>query len=365
MTQAKAKLNVAMIGSGFMGKAHSNAFCQVNHFFNTPFEICRKVICARDRAKLQSMASRWGWEELETDWRNVVSRPDIDMVDIAVPNVLHAPIAIAAAEAGKTILCEKPLATSLDEAETMVKCARAVATMVWFNYRRVPAVALAKRLIEEKRIGHPYHYRTVYLNQSGIDPTKATTWRYSRSTAGSGATGDLLSHAIDMALYLNSPVEEIIAETHTFAAGRDVDDAVLLLAKFANGSLGTFEATRYALGSRNRLAFEMSGSDGMLHFNLEDLNRLEFFDSQDTGNRQGLRCLNVPVPGHPYADTFWKPGHAIGYEHTFIAALGDFLTALAASQPFHPNFEDALQVERVLDAVARSAASRTWQKICI
>ena len=347
-----------------MGKAHSNAFCQVNHFFDTPFEIQRKVICARDRANLQSVASRWGWEQLETDWRNVVARPDVDVVDIAVPNVLHAPIAIAAAEAGKIILCEKPLATSLQEAETMAKSASALPTMVWFNYRRVPAVALAKRLVEEQQIGHPYHYRTVYMNQSGVDPRKATTWRYSRSTAGSGAMGDLLSHAIDMALYLNGPIAEIVAQTHTFAQGRDVDDAVLLLAKFANGSLGTFEATRYGVGSRNRLGFEMNGSGGSLRFNLEDLNHLEFFDAKEAGNQQGLRGLEVPGPGHPYADTFWKPGHAVGYEHTFIAALGDFLVALAAKQPFHPNFEDALQVEKVMDAVTHSAASRTWQKIC-
>jgi predicted dehydrogenase len=363
MAEAKSKLNLAMIGSGFMGKAHSNAFCQVGHFFHIPFELRRKVICARDRAKLQPIASRWGWDECEADWKKVVARTDIDIVDIAVPNALHAPMAIAAAQAGKVVLCEKPLATSLDEAQTMANAAAKLPNMVWFNYRRIPAIALAKQFVNERRLGQPYHYRAIYLNQSGIDPTKASGWRYSRSSAGSGATGDLLSHSIDMALYLNGPIEQIVAEMHTFASGRDVDDAVLLLAKFANGSLGTFEATRYGVGCRNRLGFEMNGSGGMLRFDFERMNELDFYDAADPVTVQGARALKVPGPSHPYSDTFWKPGHPIGYEHTFIAALGDFLTALSAGEPFHPNFDDGVAVQRVLDAVERSAASRGWQSV--
>lgn len=359
----RAKLNVAMIGSGFMGTAHSNAFCQVGHFFDVPFELRRKVICARDRTKLETMASRWGWDEIESEWRDVVHRADIDVVDIAVPNALHAPIAIAAAQAGKIILCEKPLATSLAEAQTMASAAAKLPNMVWFNYRRIPAVALAKQLMDEGKIGHVYHYRALYLNQSGIDPAKASGWRYSRSAAGSGATGDLLSHSVDMALYLNGPMEQIVAELHTFAPGRDVDDAVLLLAKFANGSVGTFEATRYGVGHRNSLGFEVNGSKGMARFGFDAMNELEFYDASDPAALQGARRLTVPGPGHPYSARFWKPGHPIGYEHTFIAALGDFLNALAAGEPFHPNFEDALMVERILNAVARSAASRTWTQI--
>ena len=346
-----------------MGKAHSNAYCQVGHFFDTSYDLRRKVICGRNRAKLESVAARWGWEQIETDWRAVVSRPDIDIVDIAVPNSLHAPIAIAAAEARKIVFCEKPMATSLSQAETMAKAARDLPNMVWYNYRRVPAVAFAKQLLGEGRLGTPFHYRAVYLNQSGVDPAKTSGWRYSRTSAGSGASGDLLSHSIDTALYLNGPIERLVAETHTFASARDVDDAALLIAKFANGSLGTFEASRYGVGCRNRNAFEVNGSEGMLRFDLEDLNRLDFFDASDRANLQAHRSIMVTGPDHPYSDVFWKPGHAIGYEHTFIAALGDFLTALSAEQPFHPNFNDALEVERVLEAVARSAQSHTWSRL--
>ncbi len=363
MTQRKTTLNVALIGSGFMGKAHSNAYCQVGHFFDNPYELRRKVVCGRDRAKLESLAARWGWEELGTDWRAAVSRPDIDIVDIAVPNSLHAPVAMAAAESRKIVFCEKPMATSLKEAESMATTARDLPNMVWYNYRRVPAVAFAKQLIDEGRLGTPFHYRAVYLNQSGVDPAKTSGWRYSRASAGSGVSGDLLSHSIDTALYLNGPIEQLVAETHTFAPTRDVDDAALLIARFANGSLGTFEASRYGVGCRNRNAFEINGSGGMLRFDFEDMNRCDFFDASDRANLQAHRSIMVTGPNHPYSDVFWKPGHAIGYEHTFIATLGDFLTALAHQQPFHPNFYDALEVERVLDAAGRSVKSRTWERV--
>jgi predicted dehydrogenase len=363
MPNSKTTLNVGMIGAGFMGKAHSNAFCQTGHFFEIAYELRRRVICARDSAKLAAMASRWGWEETETDWRAVVERPDIDVVDIAVPNALHAPIALAAAAAGKIVLCEKPLGTSLAESQAMAESVRKLPNMVWYNYRRVPAIAFAKQLIDEGRTGQHYHYRAVYLNQSGIDPSKAKTWRYSKASAGSGVSGDLLSHSIDTALYLNGPMAEVVAETHTFFPGRDVDDAVMLLAKFANGSMGTFEATRYGVGCRNRNAFEINGSGGMLRFDLEDMNRLEFLDATDSPEIQARRRLDVTGPDHPYSTIFWKPGHAIGYEHTFIAALGDFCRALAANESFHPNFDDALAVERVLDVVRRSSDSRRWEVV--
>ena len=363
MPVPKTTLNVAMIGAGFMGKAHSNAFCQVGHFFDIAYNLRRKVVCARNPAKLEALATRWAWDEMQTDWQLVVERPDVDIIDIAVPNALHAPIALAAAKAGKIVFCEKPLGTSLREAQEMADAVRKVPNMVWYNYRRVPAVAFAKQLIDEGRIGQPYHYRAVYLNQSGVDPSKATTWRYSKSSAGSGATGDLLSHSIDTALYLNGPIEQLTAQTHTFAPGRDVDDAVILLAKFGNGTLGTFEATRYGVGCRNRNAFEINGSGGMLRFNLESMNQLEFLDASDPPSMQAVRNLTVTGPNHPYSEIFWKPGHLIGYEHTFIAALGDFLTALAAKQPFHPNFDDALEVERVLDTVSKSSASRNWERV--
>jgi predicted dehydrogenase len=359
----KQKLNIAMIGTGSIAKAHSNAFRQVGHFFNIPYELGLKVVCGRNQAKLDSAAAQWGWEEVATDWQAVVGRPGIDVVDIAVPNALHAPVAIAAAQAGKIVLCEKPLATSLAEAESMAQAMRKVPTLVWFNYRRIPAVVFAKRLIAEGRIGQTYHYRATYLNQSGNDPSKATTWRYRRSEAGMGAAGDLLSHSIDSALYLNGPITELTAVMHTFAAGRDVDDATLLLARFANGSIGTFEATRYGVGCRNRKTFEINGSKGMLRFNLEEMNQLEFLDATEPPNQQGVRNLSVTGPDHPYSENFWKPGHIIGYEHTFIAALGDFLGALARKEPLQADLESAVEVQRVLDAVERSAASREWVKV--
>jgi predicted dehydrogenase len=362
-TMPKQKLNVAMIGTGFIAKAHSNAFRQVAHFFDVPYELGLKVLCGRNRAKLESAAALWGWEEVSTDWQAVVARPDIDVVDIAVPNVLHAPIAIAAAKAGKIVWCEKPLATSLQEAESMAEAIRQVPNLVWFNYRRIPAVVFAKRLIEEGRLGQTFHYRGTYLNQSGNDPSKAGTWRYRRSEAGLGAAGDLLSHSIDSALYLNGPIAELTALTHTFVPGRDVDDATFFLARYSNGSVGTFEATRYGVGCRNRHAFEINGSKGMLRFNLEQMNQLEFFDAAEMPAQQGMRNITVTGPDHPYSENFWKPGHTIGYEHTFIATVGDFLGALARKESGFPDFDDAVSVQRVLDAVERSASSRGWVKL--
>ena len=360
MSERKQTLNVAMIGSGFMGDAHSNAFCQVSRFFKVPFDLHRKVICARDRVRLEATATRWGWEEVETDWRAVVSRPDIHVVDVAVPNALHAPIAIAAAQAGKIVLCEKPLAMSLEEAERMAEAARGVPNLVWFNYRRVPAVAFAKQLVDEGRLGRTFHYRAVYLNPSGTNSTKTKAWRYRRADAGSGASGDLLSHSIDLAIHLNGPITELVAMSHTFEPERDVDDATAFLARFANGSIGTLEASRFGVGHRNRNAFEINADGGMLRFNLEDMNRLEYYNAKDEPNVQGARNILVTGPNQPYAENFWKPGHPIGYEHTFIATLGDFLGALSRQEAFHPNFDDAVAVQRVLDAAERSAASRTW-----
>src|SRR5579862_892568 len=354
-TMVKKKLNVAMIGTGFIAKAHSNAFRQVTHFFDVPYEIGLKVVCGRNPAKLEAAAALWGWEETSTDWQEVVARPDIDVVDIAVPNVLHGPIALAAAKAGKMIWCEKPLANSLQEAEGMAQAVRGIPNLVWFNYRRIPAVVFAKRLLEEGRLGQTFHYRALYLNQSGNDPSKAGTWRYKRSEAGLGAAGDLLSHSIDSALYLNGPIAELTAMTHTFVPGRDVDDATYFLARYANGSVGTFEATRYGVGCRNRHAFEINGSKGMLRFNLEEMNQLEFFDATEPPNQQGMRNITVTGPDQPYSTNFWKPGHIIGYEHTFIATLGDFLRSLESGEPFHPNFEDGLAVEQVLSAVEASS----------
>jgi len=360
MAFPKKKLNIAMIGTGFIAKAHSNAFRQVGHFFDVPYELELKVLCGRNEAKRDAMATQWGWTETASDWRDVVARPDVDIVDIATPNLLHAPIAIAAAQAGKMVFCEKPLAMSLSEAESMTRAVGKLPNLVWFNYRRVPAVALAKRMIEEGRLGDIYHYRAVYLNESGNNPAKTATWRYRKEESGSGVMGDLLTHSLDLALYLNGPFAELTAMTHTFAAGRDVDDAVMLLARFINGSIGTFEATRYGVGSRNRNTFEIHGSRGMLGFNLEELNRLIYYDATEAPSLRAARNLMVTGPDHPYSENFWKPGHTIGYEHTFIATLGDFLTALSRGEVFHPNFEDAVAVQRVLQSVEESAGTRKW-----
>ena len=359
----KQRLNIAMIGTGSIAKAHSNAFRQVGHFFKTPYDLNLKIICGRNQSKLESVATQWGWAETATDWQTVVGRQDIDVVDIAVPNSLHAPIAIAAAKAGKIVLCEKPLATSLAEAETMADAMHKVPCLVWYNYRRIPAVVFAKRLINEGRIGQVFHYRALYLNQSGNDPSKANTWRYRRSESGTGAAGDLLSHSIDSALYLNGPITELTATTQTFVPGRDVDDATLLLARFANGSVGTFEATRYGVGCRNRETFEINGSKGMLRFNLEAMNQLEFLDATEPPNQQGVRNLTITGPDHPYSENFWKPGHIIGYEHTFIAVLGDFLNTLDRANPPPRGCGRRGCRSEGLDAVERSAASRTWVKL--
>ena len=357
------QLNIAMVGSGSIARAHSNAFHQVSHFFDVPYSLTLKVICGRNQPKLRAFAEQWGWAETAADWQEVVGRKDIDVVDIAVPNALHAPIALSAAKAGKMLFCEKPLALSLPEAQTMAAAAKNLPTLVWFNYRRVPAVAFAKQLITDGKLGKIYHYRSYYFNQSGVDPAKGQTWRYRAADAGSGAIGDLLSHSIDMAIYLNSDIAELSAMKHTFIPGREVDDAVAVMARFANGSLCTFEASRFGVGRRNGIGFEIYGEKGSLAFDLEDMNRLRFYDATQPAKLQAYGNILVTGPEQPYAANFWKPGHSIGYEHTFIATLGDFLQNLSKGEPFHPNFDDAVRTQAVQDAVEASAAARNWIKL--
>ncbi|PYV83836.1 MAG: hypothetical protein DMG93_07200 [Acidobacteria bacterium] len=363
MAESKKQLNIAMVGSGFIARAHSNTFHQVGRFFDSPFELNTKVVCARDANRLDRFAQQWGWKEACTDWQAAVSRSDIDVVDIAVPNALHADIALLAAQAGKMIWCEKPLAISVDQARQMADAVRGKWNLVWFNYRRAPAVAFARELIDAGKLGQPFHYRSYYFNSSGADPAKGNTWRYRRSEAGSGAIGDLLSHSLDMAEYLNGPITRVSATTHTFVPQREVDDAVALMAEFANSSIGTFEASRFGVGRRNGIGFEMYGSKGRLAFDLEDMNRLQFTDAADTPALQAPRNLLVNGPEHPYASNFWKPGHIIGYEHTFIATLGDFLQTLARGGEFHPNFGDAVRIQEIMEAVGTSAASGQWVEI--
>ena len=357
------ELSIALLGQGFMGKAHSNAYCQAGHFFDLPYRLRRKLICGRDAAALARMAERWEWEETATDWRAAIDRDDIDAVDIALPNHLHAPAAIAAAQAGKIVLCEKPLALSLDEARAMADAARRVPTLVWFNYRRVPAVAFAHDLIADGRLGTIYHYDAAYRQQWGPDLSRAATWRMDPAQAGSGVADDLLTHLLDTALYLNGPMTEAVAVNRTFAPNRKVDDAVVAIVRFANGSVGTFEATRFGIGCKNAKTFRIHGSGGLLRFNLERLNHLEFVDAANPSTEQGPRDLLVTDLKHPIFGNFWRPGHIIGYEHTFIAALAEFLGCLSRGERFRPDFDDGLAVQRALDALQRSATTRAWTTI--
>ena len=346
-----------------MGKAHSNAYVQAGHFYDLPYRLRRRVICGRDPAALASMASRWGWEETATDWRSVIARDDIDVVDVALPNHLHAEAAIAAAQAGKIVLCEKPLAMSVDEGRAMVDATRGQPTLVWYNYRRVPAIAFAKQLIDEGRIGQVFHYNAAYRQQWGADTSRAATWRMDPALAGSGVADDLLTHLLDTALYLNGRIVEGVADARTIAPGRQVDDAVMAMVRFENGSAGTFEATRFAIGCRNQNSFDIQGANGLLRFNLERLNHLEFFDATVPSIEQGSRDLLVTDLKHPIFGNFWRPGHIIGYEHTFIATLAEFLGCLARGDDFHPNFADALVTQQVLDALLRSARTRQWTDV--
>jgi predicted dehydrogenase len=351
---------VALLGQGFMGTAHSNAYAQAPHFYDLPYRVRRTLLCGRDAAQLAAMADRWGWESTATDWRAALDRADIDAVDIALPNHLHAEVAIAAAQAGKIVLCEKPMALSLTDAQAMADAARGVPTMVWFNYRRVPAIAYAHELIQAGRLGTIFHYDAAYRQQWGPDRSRDGTWKMDPAQAGSGVADDLLTHLLDTALYLNGPVAEGVALSRTFVPDRAVDDAFVALLRFENGSLGTFEATRFGIGCKNAKTFQIHGSGGMLRFNLERLNHLEFVDASDPPVEQGPRDVLVTDMKHPIFGHFWRPGHIIGYEHTFIAALAEFLDCVSRGVPFHPDFSDGLAVQRVLDALQRSAKTRRW-----
>ena len=346
-----------------MGKAHSNAFAQVGHFYDSPFRIRRALLCGRDAESLKAMAARWGWEETSTDWRTAIDRTDIDLVDIALPNHLHAEVAIAAARAGKIVLCEKPLALTVEDAEAMADAAKSVRTMVWYNYRRVPAIAFAAKLIADGRLGTIFHYDAAYRQQWGPDRSRDGTWKMDPAQAGSGVADDLLTHLLDTAVYLNGPVDAGIALRKTFAPGRTIDDAFLALLKFGNGSVGQFQSTRFGIGCRNANSFQIHGSGGMLRFNLERLNHLEFADASEAATDQGTKDILVTDMQHPVFPHFWRPAHIIGYEHTFIAALGEFLDALDRDAEFHPDFRDGLAVQRVLAALQQSAQSGQWTTV--
>lgn len=375
------KLNIGLIGYGFMGRAHSNAYLKVNRFFDLEYQPVLKAVCARSADKVRAFADNWGWESVETDWRKLVERDDIDAIDIGSPNNTHRDIVLAAAKAGKMILCEKPLAMSAAEGLEMTEAVEkaGVPNMVWFNYRRVPAITLAKQFMDEGRLGRIFHYRAKYLQDWTISPDLpqggAALWRLDADVAGSGVTGDLLAHSIDTAIWLIGGVDKVCAMTETFIKERPlqddpgtvksvtIDDACAFLARFKNGALATFESTRYARGRKNQNTFEVNGELGSLYFDLEDAHQLQYFDHRNDSQSRGWRTILVTDSDHPYMGHWWVPGCVIGYEHTFINALADFLGGLASGVPVRPNFRDALETQYVCDAVLDSAKTETWKTV--
>jgi predicted dehydrogenase len=377
---AQKPLRIGMVGYGFMGRAHSNAYNRVANFFDVPYEPVLQAVCARDAAKAKAFANQWGYASVESDWRKLVERADIDAVDICTPNNLHHDIAIAAARAGKAILCEKPLAMNTAEGQEMVDAVEkvGVANTVWYNYRRVPAVTLAKQLVDSGRLGRIFHYRSNFLQDWTISEDLpqggAGLWRIDARVAGSGVTGDLLAHNIDTALWLNGPIASLTAMTETFIKERrhtesnkvepvEIDDACAFLARFKNGSLAVFESTRYARGHKALYTFEINGADASIAWDLHDLHRLSYFDHRDESIVRGWRSVHVTDGDMPYMSRWWVPGLQIGYEHTFVHQVADFLYNLAEKKPTSPTFREALETQKVCDAVLKSARSGQWVEV--
>lgn len=378
----RKELRVGMIGYGFMGRAHSNAYKQVGQFFPSNHTVVLKAACARDAEKAKAFADQWGYESIETDWKQLIARPDIDVVDICTPNNLHKEIAIAAAKAGKAILCEKPLAMNAVEGEEMVAAVDAakVPNMVWYNYRRIPAVTLAKKLIEEGKLGRIFHYRAKFLQDWTINADLPQggqgLWRLDVAAAGSGVSGDLLAHCIDTAVWLNGSMTGICAMTETFVKERKhnltgkvekvgIDDACIFMGTFANGSLANFESTRYARGHKALYTFEINGEKASLAWDLHDLHRLQMFDYTDEGKIRGWKSIHVTDNGgeHPYMDKWWVPGLAVGYDTSFTHQVADFIQGLESGKPQGPTFRDALETQRILDAILESAKGKKWVEV--
>lgn len=380
------ELGVALVGYKFMGKAHSHAYKDVGMFFDLPAKPVMRVLCGRNEAALTEAAEAWGWQEIETDFERAVARDDVHIVDISSPGNTHKAIALAAARAGKHIICEKPLANTLAEAEQMVAAVEqaGVKSMVGYNYRRVPAVQLAKKMIDDGALGEIYHFRAVYLQDWIIDPEFPLVWRLRKDAAGSGPLGDLGAHIVDLARFLAGEITEVTGSAKTFIKERPlpqddagawgstageakgevtVEDAAVFLAHFANGALGTFEATRFAAGRKNYNRFEINGSKGSLVFNLERFNELQYFNREDPEHAQGFRTINVTESVHPYLSAWWPPGHIIGWEHTFIHQTKDFIEAIAEGKDAQPSFRDGLQTQSVLESVLESASKRAWTPV--
>ena len=367
------EIGVGLVGYKFMGRAHSNAYRQLPRFFDVEPVPRMVAITGRDKAGVREAASTLGWESYETDYRHLIDREDVELVDIVTPGDTHHEIVLAALEAGKHVICEKPLANTLNEAAEMLAAARSAGTVntVCFNYRRAPAVQLAKKLVEDGRLGQIRHWRATYLQDFIMDPEFPLIWRLQRDSAGSGALGDIGAHIIDLAHLLVGPISEVVGMTETFVKERPleegtgtgevtVDDAAAFLARFWNGALGTFEATRFAAGRRNQNTFEINGSEGSVAFDLERMNELEVFFTDDDSDVQGFRTVNVTEPEHPYAGAWWPPGHILGYEHTFVHTMKDLMEGIAAGESPAPTFEDGYRCQAVLDAVEKSAQNGGW-----
>ena len=385
-------LGVGLVGYAFMGAAHSQAWRTAPHFFDLPLRPELRALCGRDPVRVAEAARQLGWRSTETDWTRLLLRDDIDLVDICTPGDTHAEIAITALEAGKHVLCEKPLANSVDEAKAMAAAAeraadRGVLAMVGFTYRRTPAIALARQLVSEGRIGDIRHVRAQYLQDWLSDPLSPMTWRLEKEHAGSGALGDIGAHIVDLTQFitgqqiltvnglLNTFVEErpvsdsaapalraVSRDGVGHATGRvTVDDAAMFLARFSDGAVGVFEATRFATGRKNAIRLEINGSKGSLAFDFEDMNVLEFFDAEEASQTAGFRRILVTEPGHPYAGHWWPPGHGLGYEHGFVHQAADIVTGIGRGEQPRPSFADGLQVQGVLAAVERSSEVGTWE----
>lgn len=381
------QLRVGMVGYAFMGKAHSNGYLKAPVFFpDSAAQPVRTAICGRNESAVKQAAAQYGWESYETDWQELIKRDDIDIVDISTPNNTHAPIAIAAAEAGKHVFCEKPIAMNLAEAKEMLAAAREnnVRHMVAFNYRRVPAVAFAKKLIDEGKLGRIYHIRSVYLQDWITDPDFPLVWRMDAKVAGTGAIGDLGAHIFDIATYLLGDITAVTACTKTFIEQRKtlagasgglaasagsgeaavtVDDAFVALAKFSSGAIGTFESTRFATGRKNYNCFEINGSKGSLTFNLERMNELGYLSKDDDPLENGFRTILVTEAGHPYIEAWWPPGHIIGWEHTHIHQIADFCDAIGKGENPSPGFDEGAKNQAILDTVFKSSQSHQWEEV--
>ena len=372
-------LNIGMIGGGFMGRTHSNAYCKVSNFFDLEFRPVLKAICALPEEAAQAFAEKWGYESVETDWRALLARDDIDAVDICVPNNLHKEVAIAAAEAGKTILCEKPLAMNAAEGEEMCQAVEkaGVPNLVSYNYRRIPAVTLAKQIVDSGKLGRIFHYRANFLQDWTISADLPqggdALWRLDVKASGSGVTGDLLAHCIDTALWLNGHITCVNAMTETFIKERQhqltgkvetvgIDDACAFLCRFENGSLGLFESTRYARGHKALYTFEINGEHASLKWDLHDLHRLEYFDHADDSQVRGWRSIHVSDSDQPYMEHWWVPGMGLSYEHTFVHAVADFLADLGDGKKRVPDFSDGLRTQMVCDTIIASAKKTQWMK---